>query len=152
MRKGFTPIALLLLILVLSFGGYFAYRFYLQFTGAPLEKISIDPYASSLPVACTMEAKLCPDGSYVSRSGPKCEFSACPTAQTPITKTPLPTGGETFSESNCDKKGGVHIYPGLCFDLPEKDCVSLKNTKFGKCSDVPGYVGRCNTYCSGIVS
>ena len=29
-------------------------------------------------VVCTMEAKLCPDGSYVGRSGPKCEFAACP--------------------------------------------------------------------------
>ncbi len=32
-------------------------------------------------VACTMEAKLCPDGSYVGRIGPKCEFKACPTSQ-----------------------------------------------------------------------
>jgi hypothetical protein len=31
------------------------------------------------PKACTMEAKLCPDGqTYVSRSGPNCEFVACP--------------------------------------------------------------------------
>jgi hypothetical protein len=30
------------------------------------------------PVACTMEAKLCPDGSAVGRTGPNCEFSACP--------------------------------------------------------------------------
>jgi hypothetical protein len=29
-------------------------------------------------VACTMEAKLCPDGSAVGRSGPKCEFAECP--------------------------------------------------------------------------
>jgi len=29
-------------------------------------------------VACTMEAKACPDGSYVGRTGPKCEFQACP--------------------------------------------------------------------------
>ncbi len=28
--------------------------------------------------ACTMEAKLCPDGTAVGRSGPNCEFSACP--------------------------------------------------------------------------
>ena len=28
--------------------------------------------------ACTMEAKLCPDGSYVGRSGPTCEFAKCP--------------------------------------------------------------------------
>lgn len=29
-------------------------------------------------VACTMEAKLCPDGSSVGRQGPKCEFAPCP--------------------------------------------------------------------------
>jgi putative hemolysin len=28
--------------------------------------------------ACTMEAKECPDGSYVGRSGPNCEFAPCP--------------------------------------------------------------------------
>lgn len=28
-------------------------------------------------VACTMDAKLCPDGSYVGRTGPNCEFAAC---------------------------------------------------------------------------
>src|SRR5262245_52347908 len=27
--------------------------------------------------ACTEEAKQCPDGSYVSRTGPNCEFAAC---------------------------------------------------------------------------
>lgn len=30
------------------------------------------------PVACTMEAKACPDGSYVGRQGPNCEFAPCP--------------------------------------------------------------------------
>ncbi len=29
-------------------------------------------------VACTMEAKLCPDGSAIGRTGPNCEFAACP--------------------------------------------------------------------------
>lgn len=29
--------------------------------------------------ACTQEAKQCPDGSYVSRTGPNCEFTQCPT-------------------------------------------------------------------------
>lgn len=33
------------------------------------------------PVACTMDAKQCPDGSYVGRTGPKCEFAMCPTSQ-----------------------------------------------------------------------
>ncbi|MFZ2594096.1 MAG: hypothetical protein WAX38_04970 [Minisyncoccia bacterium] len=31
-------------------------------------------------VACTMEAKMCPDGSSVGRSGPTCAFAECPTA------------------------------------------------------------------------
>ena len=30
------------------------------------------------PVLCTMDAKQCSDGSYVGRSGPKCEFAPCP--------------------------------------------------------------------------
>lgn len=29
-------------------------------------------------VFCTMDAKQCPDGSYVGRTGPNCEFTACP--------------------------------------------------------------------------
>ena len=38
-----------------------------------IEVVSI----STLPVACTMDAKICPDGSYVGRSGPDCKF-VCP--------------------------------------------------------------------------
>ena len=30
---------------------------------------------------CTMEAKLCPDGAYVGRTGPNCEFSDCPAVE-----------------------------------------------------------------------
>jgi len=30
------------------------------------------------PVACTEEAKICPDGSYVGRTAPNCEFAPCP--------------------------------------------------------------------------
>ena len=29
-------------------------------------------------VGCTLEAKICPDGSAVGRSGPNCEFAPCP--------------------------------------------------------------------------
>jgi hypothetical protein len=35
------------------------------------------------PVACTLEAKRCPDGSYVSRTGPNCEFALCPNVSIP---------------------------------------------------------------------
>lgn len=30
------------------------------------------------PVACHADAKICPDGSVVARTGPNCEFAACP--------------------------------------------------------------------------
>lgn len=40
-------------------------------------------------VQCTMEAKVCPDGTSVGRSGPSCEFAPCPTTPTPA-QNPLP--------------------------------------------------------------
>ncbi len=39
------------------------------------------------PVMCTMEAKQCPDGSFVGRSGPKCEFAGCPNVPHESTST-----------------------------------------------------------------
>ncbi|HTK60236.1 MAG TPA: hypothetical protein VL283_03470 [Candidatus Baltobacteraceae bacterium] len=38
------------------------------------------PETGGIPegTVCTMEAKQCPDGSYVGRQGPKCEFAPCP--------------------------------------------------------------------------
>jgi hypothetical protein len=32
-------------------------------------------------VFCTMDAKICPDGSSVGRVGPDCEFAPCPTPE-----------------------------------------------------------------------
>ncbi len=32
-------------------------------------------------VICTMDAKICEDGTYVGRIGPECEFSACPSSK-----------------------------------------------------------------------
>jgi hypothetical protein len=59
------------------------------------------PTASSTePVACTMEAKLCPDGSYVGRTGPNCEFTACPTTATT-------TPHKTVSVSSLTPSSGV---------------------------------------------
>ncbi len=53
-------------------------------TGTALE-IRVESGASSggpVPppggTACTLEAKICPDGSYVGRTGPNCEFAPCP--------------------------------------------------------------------------
>ncbi len=36
------------------------------------------------PMVCTQEAKVCPDGSAVGRTGPHCEFAECPMGATGV--------------------------------------------------------------------
>lgn len=55
-------------------------------------------------VACTMEAKICPDGSSVGRSGPKCEFAECPGAS-----NPEKSGSLTLSPGEQGKVGAMAI-------------------------------------------
>lgn len=56
----------IVLIIVLGFGAFF-YRNVLE-----------HPPLSNEPTACTADAKLCPDGSAVGRTGPNCTFAICP--------------------------------------------------------------------------
>ncbi|MDB5244895.1 MAG: subtilase family protease [Parcubacteria group bacterium] len=50
--------------------------------GCPVGAIFSSATGNACPTttvtACTADAKLCPDGSYVSRGGPSCTFAACP--------------------------------------------------------------------------
>lgn len=47
---------------------------------SPIAPEIIDEANPDEMVACTMDAKICPDGSAVGRSGPNCEFAPCPTS------------------------------------------------------------------------
>jgi hypothetical protein len=42
------------------------------------KEISLPSPSLEEPVACTMDAKICPDGTAVGRVGPSCEFAPCP--------------------------------------------------------------------------
>lgn len=53
-------------IIWVSFAGYLNFSIWQLSNGAPKT------------VQCTMEAKLCSDGSAVGRTGPNCEFAKCP--------------------------------------------------------------------------
>ncbi|MBX3226120.1 MAG: hypothetical protein KIT84_28895 [Labilithrix sp.] len=45
----------------------------------PATSTSTEPDAGEPPLkACTMDAKMCPDGTSVGRVGPSCEFAPCP--------------------------------------------------------------------------
>ncbi len=72
LNKGIsTPLGILIIILVATIagGGILAW----QYWWLPKEEAN--------DVACTMEAKVCPDGSAVGRTGPNCEFTECPAAK-----------------------------------------------------------------------
>jgi tryptophan-rich sensory protein len=54
-------------ILWVSFAGYLNFSIW---------RLNINP--TTQPVGCTLEAKICSDGSAVGRVGPDCEFERCP--------------------------------------------------------------------------
>jgi len=56
---------------------------------------------NNVQVACTMEAKLCPDGTSVGRTGPDCSFTACPEPGAKMTETEA----ETIAIKYCIKGG-----------------------------------------------
>ena len=74
--------------------------------GAGILYVSTTTQHAPGPVACTMEAMQCPDGSYVGRTGPNCEF-VCPTATT----TPAGGAGGGFAEYHSGIKGTVLAGP-----------------------------------------
>jgi hypothetical protein len=92
-------------------------------------------------VACTMDAKLCPDGSYVGRVAPDCEFEPCPTSNTCI----CPSG--YIAEGNiCNPKCYYSQPPCLA---PSITCKGEENETEhpilgASCGTVtPGYQNEC---------
>jgi len=84
MKPRSNGIVVALVIVVLILIGWAMYAGTKGSTSAP---ISNNP---GEPVICTMDAMLCPDGSYVGRIGPNCQFAACP-----LPTTPFPSASST---------------------------------------------------------
>lgn len=84
------------------------------------------PQATSTPEAyeCTADAMICPDGTAVGRTGPNCEFAACPTPDATSGKVTTYLGGsattlnvtvnpkEVVSDSRCPE-GVQCIWAGV---------------------------------------
>jgi len=69
---------------------------------------------SSPKIACTEEAKLCPDGSAVGRVPPNCEFAPCPSE---------------YCQSNSDCVGAECCHPTYCINKAYKeDCSNIECT------------------------
>lgn len=75
-------------IVVIGLGGFF-YRNVMEREPTPN------------PVACTMDVKTCPDGSFVGRTGPRCEFTPCPFPSVEVSALSfvLPEGYEANREA-----------------------------------------------------
>lgn len=99
-NSGFSKLvfASLLMLLIGALGGYMLGRSQGQNPPGTL----VPPTQPPDGVACTMDAMECPDGSFVGRTGPNCEFAACPSSkiETPsVSNTPIviPSNWKQFS-------------------------------------------------------
>lgn len=89
-KKSMMPIiALVMLVLALVVGALIVGIFFgmkqsstkMVETNSP--QVANPTVAEGSTTICTMDAKVCPDGSSVGRSGPNCEFAECPVVITP---------------------------------------------------------------------
>jgi len=76
--------------------------------GVPWEQ-RLKPSEPVYPVACSMIAKLCPDGTAVGRVGPNCEFAPCP-------------GENGISRNDSIIEGKVSIGPICPVERPGMPC------------------------------
>jgi len=67
-QQGNLPMAIMMVIIFIAIIGIAGYFVYQKSLGT----------AENEPVACTMDAKICPDGTSVGRVAPDCEFAPCP--------------------------------------------------------------------------
>lgn len=87
--KNKTGLLVLFIILLVAGIGYLAW---FTFAHKPVDEQTF----------CTQDAMLCPDGSYVGRVAPACEFAPCPTA---------PTDNNNWTTARDEASGITFQYP-----------------------------------------
>jgi len=117
-------VIIILAVAVVLFGGCFAYQYFAK----PQTPTINDQQNPGEQVMCTTDAMECPDGSFVGRTGPNCEF-VCPTT-TEITDT---SDWKTYTNS---EYGFSFQYPTESYsDLKEEKSVeSLKLSSYQEAS------------------
>lgn len=106
-KKGSPMLIISLGLVVVALLAAIAYVIGIKFfSGAPKQ------------IACTAEAKVCDDGTSVGRSGPNCEFDACPVVSATPEATPDPTAyWKTYSNQTY----------GYSFKFPDTESIKVTN-------------------------
>jgi len=76
------------------------------------------PIVTNPPVVCTTQAKQCPDGSFVSPSGPNCEFAACPTPVAALFVIEYRPDGVYLIDA---QKGYLYLLTGGALELAKRE-------------------------------
>jgi hypothetical protein len=107
---------------------------------------------NSQPIACTEEAKLCPDGSYVGRVPPNCEFAPCPNGTCKCPENYVQEGDACnpqcyYSTPRC-------LMPSIqCGEIKscesDSDCVGAECCHPTSCIN-KAYKGVCNLVCTAV--
>lgn len=111
-EQGFAaPIAVIVILVLLGAGAYVALKNRGEMSGV-----------------CTLDAKICPDGSHVSRVGPSCEFAACPAGDEEQTSDNNPVSGENIPADWQTYKSGNFGYtikypPDWSYKFPDSEIV-----------------------------
>ncbi len=108
-------------------------------------------------VACTMEAKLCPDGSYVGRTGPKCEFTPCPSAPAAkgsFYKKGVATFNNPGQKANTlylvyEEPGSPAVSKELVFDSQSQCVLPAGSASCSQIDSLQLYFGGKRVYVSG---
>jgi hypothetical protein len=102
------------------------------------------------PQPCTMEAKVCPDGTTVGRTGPNCEFPSCPKpAQPPVEEKPIFEGDVEADMgvgdgSQLSAEGRSCISQGGTWDPQYDECVGVRPAQ---CEAIGGEYNECASAC-----
>ena len=96
--------------------------------------------------ACTLEAKICPDGSTVGRTGPNCEFAPCPSSQAPQGKPTDPTASwKTYTNTD---HGFSFKYPQGFNPIVTNDIPAQFSLRFEKGTDSFAFDAKPTDYGS----
>lgn len=98
------------------------------------------PYAGAPDgPACTADAKKCPDGSYVGRSGPNCAFDPCGGGDMPIACD--------SSQRICNDGSSAKRPPDSCEQICPEDSAPIACQDDAKQCPDGSYVGRTGPKC-----